>query len=138
MDSPEIKDQIAGSIRETGREERLYRMLESTGAHHALGEIGKLRWRVLMIVVLLGAIISPLRTALIQVRDELVSREAVTSAIRALAPRDANISQQVDTGVRTINVSLLVASPVPPPRSPRRRKRLPGARARRCAWWYRE
>jgi uncharacterized hydrophobic protein (TIGR00271 family) len=114
MDSPEIKDQIAGSIREAGREERLYRILESTGVHNALGEIGKLRWRVLMIVVLLGAIIVPLRTALTQVRDELVAREAVTSAIRALAPRDATISQQVDTGARTINVSLLVARPVPP------------------------
>ncbi len=87
MDSPEIKDKIAGSIRETGREEWLYRILQNTGINNALGEIGKLRWRVLMIVVLLGAIIVPLRTALIQVRDELVSREAVTSAIRAIAPR---------------------------------------------------
>ena len=79
-----------------------------------MGEIGKLRWRVLMIVVLLGALFVPLRTSLLQVRDELVSRDAVKTAIRQLSPRDTILSEQVDAGARVIRVNLMVTKAVPP------------------------
>jgi hypothetical protein len=68
---------------------------------------GQLRWRVLILVVLLGAIAVPLRTALLQVTGEAVTRAAVQQALNGLLPRSALVSQQVEVGRGNVLVRLV-------------------------------
>jgi uncharacterized hydrophobic protein (TIGR00271 family) len=68
---------------------------------------GQLRWRVLMLVVLLGAIAVPLRTAFKQVAGEAVARGAVQDVVKELLPPGALVSQQVEVGRDSVAVRLI-------------------------------
>jgi hypothetical protein len=73
---------------------------------------GKLRWRVLMILILLASIAVPLRRALFLVASETSAREAVQNYLKRLLPPDAIVSQQVSLGNHDIVIRLISTSPV--------------------------
>ena len=68
---------------------------------------GQLRWRILMVLILLGSIAVPLRRALLQVANEAVTRTAVQEALKRLAPPEAIVSQQVSVGRNDIIIRLI-------------------------------
>ena len=74
---------------------------------------GQLRWRILMILVLLASIAVPLRRALLQVASETITREAVQDELKRLVPADAIVSQQVSVGKDEIAIRLISTRPVP-------------------------
>lgn len=113
MDSPDVRMKIGYSELEQASPDRLYRLLERTRLGKSLGDIGHLRWRILMLLVCLAILYLPLRRSLYQLRDETVSRSAVQEAVRALGPADALLTQQLDLEPSRIVVHLVVASPVP-------------------------
>jgi uncharacterized hydrophobic protein (TIGR00271 family) len=59
---------------------------------------GQLRWRVFMLLILLGSIAVPLGRALLQVASETRTRGAVQDELKRLVPLDAIVSQQVSVG----------------------------------------
>jgi uncharacterized hydrophobic protein (TIGR00271 family) len=73
---------------------------------------GQLRWRVVMLIVLLGSIAVPLRTALHQVAGEAVARSTVDAVTRKLLPRDDVVSQTTEVGRHTIAVRIISTSQV--------------------------
>jgi uncharacterized hydrophobic protein (TIGR00271 family) len=103
MNSPEIRAQMELSRKGEVLAEKL--------AHSALSQAllngGQLRWRVLMLVVLLAAIAVPLRTALLQVAGEAVARGAIQAVLNGLLPRSALVSQQVEVGRENVLVRLV-------------------------------
>jgi uncharacterized hydrophobic protein (TIGR00271 family) len=103
MNSPEIRAQMELSR----RGERFAEKLSRSPFSQALVNGGQLRWRILMLVVLLGAIAVPLRTALLQVAGEAVTRGAVQEALKGLLPRSALLSQQVEVGRGSVFVRLV-------------------------------
>lgn len=111
MDDPALREKIESSIG-FHRRSRLYVFLRHTAIGEALPNVGKLQWRVLMIVVVLVALFVPLRAALFQLKDEVTSRESVRGAIRGLIPRSGIVSEQVDLGQKLIQVSLVVTDSV--------------------------
>jgi uncharacterized hydrophobic protein (TIGR00271 family) len=74
---------------------------------------GWLRWRILMIVILLAAISVPLRRALLEVTSETLTRKAVQEQLKHLTPSDALVSQQVSIVKEGIVIRLISTKPIP-------------------------
>lgn len=93
-------------------DESLARMLSHGPVARMLSTGGRLQWRILMIVILLGAIAVPLRRALLQVTKETLARGVVQEELKRLAPPDAIVSQQVSVGKDVIAIRLISTKPI--------------------------
>lgn len=74
---------------------------------------GQLRWRFLMLAIILGAIALPLRSAFKQVAGEAISRGAVQDVVKGLLPPGSLVSQQVEVGREDVAVRLISTRVVP-------------------------
>ena len=92
MSTPEVREAMARIPAETSRWRESCRMVQSRGCSRAGGQ---LRWRILMLLVLLASVAVPLRRALLQVASETLTRGAVQDELKRLVPSDAIVSQQV-------------------------------------------
>lgn len=113
MDAPELRMKIDYSIVEHASSDRLYRVLMKTGLGRAFGDIGKLRWRVLMLVATLAALFIPLRQSLFQLREETIARTAANEAVRLLASPGMIFTQQLDVTPERIILRMIVTETVP-------------------------
>jgi uncharacterized hydrophobic protein (TIGR00271 family) len=114
LDSPEARTEVREF--EHSSHDLLLRVLQRTRLSGPLADIGKLHWRVLMLVLVLGALFVPLRQGLTQVRDETIARAAVRDAVRRLVTADELVSQQTTLTPDRIMVRLIVTTPVDPAR----------------------
>jgi uncharacterized hydrophobic protein (TIGR00271 family) len=73
---------------------------------------GQLRWRILMMVVLLASIAVPLRRALLQVAAETLTRTAVQEELSKLVPSEGVVSQQVTVDSGNISIRLISTRPI--------------------------
>ena len=103
MSTPEVEQTMLASR----GEESLGRTLSNGPIARVLASGGQLRWRILMVLVLLGAIAVPLRRALLQVASETRTREAVQGELKRLIPAGAVVSQQVNLGKNEISIQLI-------------------------------
>jgi uncharacterized hydrophobic protein (TIGR00271 family) len=113
MDSPDVRMRIGYSELERASRDRLYGMLRNTRLAQTFGDVGRLRWRVLMLLVTLAILFFPLRKSLMQLRDETVSRNVVQDALRDLAPPGTLLSRQLDISSDGLVLRLVVAGSVP-------------------------
>ncbi|MCW5965662.1 MAG: DUF389 domain-containing protein [Bryobacterales bacterium] len=116
MDSADVRQEIDNSIRERASEDRLFKLLRRSFLAGSLADIGRLRWRVVMILLVLGVLFVPLSQALLEVRNETLARGAIREAIRTIAPRDAIVSEVVDLGAEQIRIRLILTEAIPPER----------------------
>ncbi len=79
----------------------------------ALATGGLLRWRVLMLLILLASIAVPLRRAFLRVAGETLAREAVQDELERLAPPSAILSQEVGVGGGEIAIHLISTRAIP-------------------------
>ncbi|MCW5978075.1 MAG: DUF389 domain-containing protein [Bryobacteraceae bacterium] len=112
MDAPDLRSRIDQSIHEHAASDRLYRLLGRTRAARAFGDIGKLRWRVLMLVATLAALFIPLRQSLYQLREETIARTAANEAVRLLASPGMIFTQQLDVTPERIVLRMIVTDAV--------------------------
>ena len=112
MDGPEVRKEIDDSILRRAASDRLYRVLMHTRLARAFGDIGKLRWRVLMLLVTLIALFIPLRQSLYQLREETISRTAANDALR-LFSQAAILTHQLDMTPERISLRMIVTETVP-------------------------
>ena len=102
MDAPEVRTATVES-----REGELFaRKLAQGRISRILISSGQLRWRVLMLAVLLGVIALPLRSAFMQVAGEAKARGAVQDVVKNMMPAGALVSQQVEVGRESVAVRL--------------------------------
>lgn len=113
MDAPELRMKIDYAIMEHASSDRLYRLLMKTRLSSTFGDIGKLRWRILMLVVTLGALFIPLRQSLYQLREETIARTAANEAARLIASPGTIFTQQVDVTPERIILRMIVTETVP-------------------------
>ena len=107
--TPQVEE---GQLASRG-DEPLARFLSHRGLARIMATGGHLRWRVLMIVILLAAIAVPLRRALLQVANETLTRTAVQQDLKGLIPSDGVVSQQVTVGKNDIAIRLVSTHPIP-------------------------
>jgi len=74
---------------------------------------GQLRWRVLMLLVMLAAIAVPLRRALLQVAGETLTRGAVQEELSRLVPPDYLVSEQVSVSPDSVFIRVLSTRQIP-------------------------
>jgi uncharacterized hydrophobic protein (TIGR00271 family) len=96
MDAPEIRAAVTEADRRHATGNRLYSFLHDTVLGKMFGEVGQLRWRLLMLVITFIVLFVPLRSSLLQLRDETLSRNAARDAVRSLASPDQLLSQQLE------------------------------------------
>lgn len=109
MSTPEVEQAMVT----TRERESLARIFEHGPIKRMLAAGGRLRWRVLMVLILLGSIAVPLRRALLQVASEAHARVAVQSVLKKLVPSDAIVSQQVSVGNHEIAIHLISTRRIP-------------------------
>jgi uncharacterized hydrophobic protein (TIGR00271 family) len=109
MNAPEIRSEMEHSR----KGELLAQTLSRGPLSRVLINSGLLRWRILMLVVLLGAIAIPLRNAFRQVAGEAIVRGAVQDVVKKLLPPGALVSQQVEVGRESVAVRLIATRAVP-------------------------
>jgi hypothetical protein len=85
----------------------------NTRLSQAFGDIGKLRWRVLMLIAILAALFIPLRQSLYQLREETIARTAANEAVRLLASPEMILTRQLDVGPDRIMLRMIVTEAVP-------------------------
>lgn len=109
MNAPEVRSEM-----EHARKGEMFAQKLSHGRlSRVLINSGQLRWRVVMLVVLLGAIALPLRTAFKQVAGEAIVRGAIQDVVKGLLPPGAFVSQQVEVGRESVAVRLVSTRAIP-------------------------
>ena len=98
---------VRSEIEQSRKGETFAQMLLHSPFSRVLINSGQLHWRILMLVVLLGAIAVPLRTAFVQVTGEAVTRSAIQEVVKGLLPPGALVSQQVEVGRESVAVRLI-------------------------------
>ncbi len=96
MGSETIYDSIPETERRHATGSLIYRVLHSSFMARILGDVGHLRWRILMVALTIGLLFIPLRSSLMQLRDETISRSAAREIIRTLVAPDHLLSQQLE------------------------------------------
>jgi len=98
---------VGSEMKESRKGERLAEKLSQGPLGRILTNSGQLRWRILMLVVLLAVIAVPLRTALLQVASATQIRGVVQDVVKQLLPPGALVTQQVDVGRASVAVRLI-------------------------------
>ena len=88
-------------------DEPLAHKLSRSPIARVLATGGQLRWRILMLLILLASVAVPLRKALLQVASETTIRGAVQAELKRLVPADALVSQQVTVNPNEIVIRLI-------------------------------
>jgi uncharacterized membrane protein len=109
MSTPEVRQALVASW----RHESLARILPHGRIAQTLAAGGKLRWRILMLLILLASVAVPLRRALLQVASETLTRGTVQDEMKRLVASDAIVSQQVTFGQNEIAIHLISTRRIP-------------------------
>jgi uncharacterized hydrophobic protein (TIGR00271 family) len=114
MDAPDVRIEIDGLVLERAAGDVLYHAMQKSRFSRPFGDIGKLRWRALMLLAVLALLYVPLKKGLVEVHRETVARNAVNEALRGLAGADNIVTQQVNVGSGSdaIRAVLVVTGPV--------------------------
>lgn len=111
MDEPEVREAVAPATREEARRGPFGAVIEKIHMQSAIGDIGKLRWRVLMLAATFVLLFIPLRNSLNQLTAETVARGAAREAVRVLGA--ANIlTQQLDITQESVTLRVVAAEAV--------------------------
>jgi uncharacterized hydrophobic protein (TIGR00271 family) len=79
----------------------------------AFGHAGGMRWRILILVVILASISVPLEKAFLQVSGEAVARSTIQTVLGNLAPQDVLMSRRVQIGREHISIRLISTRAIP-------------------------
>jgi uncharacterized hydrophobic protein (TIGR00271 family) len=112
MDAPEVRSSISEAEMRRATGNRLYTLIHGTAAAKLFGDVGQLRWRILMVAVTLTVLFIPLRRSLMQLRDETLCRAASLEAVRSLVPADHLLSQQLEILPDRLIQRLVTTTPV--------------------------
>jgi hypothetical protein len=109
LNTEEVQKVMAASR----KDEPLARLLSHGPVTRMLATGGQLRWRVVMILILLASIAVPLGRALSQVARETRARGAVQDELKRMVPANALVSQQVSVGKDEIVIHLFSTVRIP-------------------------
>lgn len=114
MDSREVRERVAEAEIERSKDDWMAPIMQRLRFASAIGGVGRVRWRFLMLAFILMLLGRPLLQSLNRVRDEAIARTAVREAVRSLARPEDIVQQQIDLKGQAVNVRLIVAGVVEP------------------------
>jgi uncharacterized hydrophobic protein (TIGR00271 family) len=98
--------EVQAAMIDCRRAEPLVKRLQEGPLRQLLMDGGLLRWRVIVLALMLGAVAFPLQKALKQVAGEAVARDVVQQVVAKLVPPRALVSQDTQLGKTSIAIRL--------------------------------
>jgi uncharacterized hydrophobic protein (TIGR00271 family) len=108
MNSPELRTKMEDSRQDERFVQRLFR----GPLARMLMQGSQLRWRILILVVLMASIAVPLRRALMQLASEARTRGAVQDVVKGMLPQQALVSQQIEVARGSVSLRLISTEPI--------------------------
>ena len=112
MDEEEVRLAVAPATRDEASRGPFAALIQKIHMQSAIGDIGKLRWRVLMLLATFLLLFFPLRNSLNQLARETVARGAAREAVRLLGASNI-LTQQLEILSDGVVLRLVVAEAVP-------------------------
>lgn len=110
MDAPDVRESIQLILRKSEHTDWIDQLMRRTTLSSAFGDIGRMRYRTLLILLVFIPLYIPLQRSFSQVRDETIGRTAVREAVRMIAPQSSIFNQVVDITKERVIVRLIVTS----------------------------
>lgn len=108
MDAPDVRESIQAMLARAERSDWVDRLLKRTTVSAAFGDIGRMRYRLLLVLLVFIPLYIPLERSFSQVRDETVTRAVVRDAVKLIAPGTNIFNQAVDVTRDRVVVRLVV------------------------------
>lgn len=112
MDSTDVRLAIAQPLLERAATDSIYHFLEGkTAISRSFANIGKLRWRVTMLLLAVIVVLPPLWESLRQLTQEAVARDAVNRAVQMVTESNEDvITKDANVFTDPITVRVVVAN----------------------------
>lgn len=114
MDAPDVRDSIQKALAGSKQIDWIDRALRRTTLSSALGDIGRMRYRTLLIIGVFVPLFIPLQRSFTQVRDETIARTVARDAVRLIVPPSSIVTQMVDVTRERVILRLNVAAEYDP------------------------
>jgi uncharacterized hydrophobic protein (TIGR00271 family) len=114
MDAPDVRASIQEALVGSKQIDWIDRALRRTTLSAALGDIGRMRYRTLLIVAVFVPLFIPLQRSFTQVRDETIARSVAREAVRLIVPASQIVTQVVDVTRDRVILRLNVAAEYQP------------------------
>jgi hypothetical protein len=105
--------EMRGEMDRCRADEPLARRLSGGVLAPAMKDGGRLRWRVLVLLVLLGSVAWPLQIALRQLTGEARTRDVVDREISVLVPKGNLVSEQTEVGTSSVAIHVVSTTNIP-------------------------
>ncbi len=112
MDAKGVRESIDSAIREAGAHDNLFHLMERFVTAEKLSHIGRLPYRIALIVISFLLLGRPLVTGFLQVKDETMARGTLTRLIPKLVHPRALVSSDESVTKEGIFVNLVVTEDV--------------------------
>lgn len=96
MDATAMRAAIPEDVMRRAAGNRIYTLVHDSALGRLLGDVGRLRWRIVMVAVTLAVLFVPLRSSFLQLRDETLGRAAAREVLGTLTPKDHILSEQLE------------------------------------------
>jgi len=113
MDSPDVQQPIRELLTRTRHDDYIDNALWKTRLSGRLGDVGKLRYRLLMVGLLLVLLYIPLQRSFSKMRDEAQTAAAIQQGLRMLSPDGSLIKEAVEFSRESIRLQLVATADVP-------------------------
>jgi uncharacterized hydrophobic protein (TIGR00271 family) len=110
MDAADVRDSIQAALAGSKQIDWIDRALRRTTLSSALGDIGRMRYRTLLIIGVFVPLFIPLQRSFTQVRDETIARTVARDAVRLIVPASSIVTQTVDVTRERVVLRLNVAA----------------------------
>lgn len=114
MDAPDVRESIQEAVVGSKQIDWIDRALRRTTLSSALGDIGRMRYRTLLILGVFVPLFIPLQRSFTQVRDETIARNVAREAVRLIVPSSSIVTQVVDVTRERVILRLNVAAEYQP------------------------
>jgi uncharacterized hydrophobic protein (TIGR00271 family) len=114
MDAPDVRAPIQEALMGSKQIDWIDRALRRTTLSAALGDIGRMRYRTLLILAVFVPLFIPLQRSFTQVRDETIARTVAREAVRLIVPASQIVTQVVDVTRDRVILRLNVAAEYQP------------------------
>lgn len=96
MDAAAMRAAIPEDVMRRAAGNRIYTLVHDSALGRLLGDVGRLRWRIVMVGITLAVLFVPLRSSFLQLRDETLGRAAAREVLGSLTPKDHILSEQLE------------------------------------------
>jgi uncharacterized hydrophobic protein (TIGR00271 family) len=113
MDAPDVRERINAALERASHNDLIDNTLWKTRLAGRLGDIGKMRYRLIMLGLLFVLLYIPLQRSFTKMRDEAQTAAAIQEALRRLSPDGSLIKEAVEFSGESIRLQLVATAEAP-------------------------